>query len=270
MKTLNKISVLFVLPVALLIFNQSCSDSQEAGLGDTNTQFEQGNIVNTTGISGSLNQFIVAGTNNNYLYAVDNSTITVFDISNENTPVKVNEITTENVIETVYPLGDHLLLGSPNGMFIYNISQPQSPEYIAFYEHSRSCDPVVAEGNFAYVTLRTGGNCGGIEDELHILDISDMANPVMVYSQEMENPYGLGIDGNRLFVCDGEAGLKVYEVNDPRQGVKLIAQFKDVVAKDVIPLDGILILMADEGIYQYKYTDEDKKIELMSSIKVVK
>jgi hypothetical protein len=31
----------------------------------------------------------------------------------------------------------------------------------------------------------------------------------------MSEPYGLGIDDSVLFVCDGAAGLKIYNASDP-------------------------------------------------------
>jgi hypothetical protein len=76
----------------------------------------------------------------------------------------------------------------------------------------------------------------------------------------MEEPYGLGIDGNLLFVCD--KGLKVYNANDPLN-LSLIKKF-DISAYDVIPNNGNLMVTASDGLYQYKYENTD--IRLLSKI----
>ena len=264
MKLLNKISLILILPASLWILN-SCSEGAEAGFDD-NTQFEQ-NPNNTSGDGGSLNQFTIAGPNQNYLYTVRNSTITVFDITNVNTPNKVNEFNAHQEIETVYDMGDKLFMGTPIGMLVYDIQTPEAPQYLGEFRHVRSCDPVVAEDDVAFVTLRGGGECGGTSNELHVLDISDPTNPQMMFNYDMAGPYGLGIDNGTLFVCDGEDGLKVYDASNPRNGIKQVAHFSKLKAIDVIPVDGLLIMIAEEGLYQYKYNGPES-IELIISIKI--
>jgi hypothetical protein len=86
----------------------------------------------------------------------------------------------------------------------------------------------------------------------------------------MVNPYGLGIDDDVLFVCDGTAGLKVYNASDPYLiQEKQIATFKDINAYDVIPLGNSLLMIGEDGFYQYDYTNLNN-IKQISSIKVVK
>ena len=43
----------------------------------------------------------------------------------------------------------------------------------------------------------------------------------------MDEPFGLGIKDNWLFVCDGSSGLKVYDKSDVENLVEL-NHFKDV------------------------------------------
>ena len=89
-------------------------------------------------------------------------------------------------------------------------------------------------------------------------------------SYNMVGPYGLGIDDNVLFVCDGTAGLKVYNAADPYLiSENLIATFKDINAYDVIPLGNSLLMIGKDGFYQYDYTNLND-IKQISSIKVVK
>ena len=76
----------------------------------------------------------------------------------------------------------------------------------------------------------------------------------------MTMPLGLGIDGDILFLCDD--GLKVYDVSDV-QNIVLLNHF-DISAFDVIPLGEILLVVADDGLYQYKYSGDE--IEFVSKL----
>ena len=51
-------------------------------------------------------------------------------------------------------------------MYIYDNSNPHNPTYMSQFEHAEVCDPVFIEGNFAYVTLRSGSRCNGFQNQL--------------------------------------------------------------------------------------------------------
>jgi hypothetical protein len=141
-------------------------------------------------------------------------------------------------------------------MFIYSLQDPSNPEFISQFSHATGCDPVVAEGNYAYVTLRSGNFCGEIKSQLDVIDISDIHNPEQVADYTMEEPYGLGIDDNLLFVCDGTAGLKIYNAADPKTiDQHKLAQYADIQAFDVIPLGDVLVMIGTDGLYQFEYSD---------------
>ena len=91
----------------------------------------------------------------------------------------------------------------------------------------QSCDPVIADEKYAYVTLRTGTTCNGVNNRLEILDIANINSPSLVKTYEMTNPHGLSKDGNLLFVCDGANGLKVYNASDVNN-LKLITRMKEL------------------------------------------
>jgi hypothetical protein len=104
---------------------------------------------------------------------------------------------------------------------------------------------------------------------MEVIDISSITNPYLVKSYPMFNPHGLGVDGDLLFVCDGDAGLKVYDKSDPLQILNnQLAHYKDFNTFDVIPLNNILMLIGANGIYQYDYSDP-KNIKQISQLKIV-
>ncbi len=213
-----------------------------------------------TGTGGSLARFTVY---ENYLYTVDSYMLRLFNISESDNPVHEKELYVGWNIETLFPYEQKLFLGSTTGMYIYSLSDPSNPEYISVFWHASSCDPVVVEGNLAYVTLRAGNLCGDNLSQLDVIDISDIFNPKLLKEYPMEEPYGLGIDDNILFVCDGDAGLKVYDASNPLLiDQRKIAQYGDINAWDVIPMEGVLIMIGTDGLYQYDYADPENIKEL--------
>ena len=117
--------------------------------------------------------------------------------------------------------------------------------------------------NYAYVTLRGGNGCGALESGLFIVDISDIQNPELTISYPMDEPYGLGIQNEKIFVCDGSSGLKVYDKTDV-EDLKMLDHFRDIVTFDVIPLESHLIMVGEGVLYQYEYLDDG--IKLISQI----
>jgi len=213
----------------------------------------------TTGTGGSMARFSLNG---NYLYVADESSLSTFDISIPSNPNRISNEFIGWQIETIFNYEDHLYLGSSTGMYIYSIENPENPQKLSFLQHVLGCDPVVVKDNYAYVTIRGGNACGQNMNQLDIVDISDKANPTVVNSYGMINPYGLGVKDNWLFVCDGSAGLKIFGTeNTPN--LEYIDQFNNINTYDVIPLDERLLMVGDNTLYQYSY--KGNEINLIST-----
>jgi hypothetical protein len=232
-----------------------------------NTSYSDNN--SSLGVGGSMARFALI---NNTLFIIDHYMLKIFNIENEDDTgsniLLSNTIYTPWAIETLFPYKNYLFIGSQNGMMIYDISNPIYPEFISDHWHAISCDPVVVEGNYAYITQRSGNACGATENRLDVIDISNIINPIRLKSYVMDEPYGLGIDDSILFVCDGSSGLKIYDVTDKLHITdNLIVQFRDIQAYNAIPFNDILMLIGDDGLYQYDYSDI-KDIEQLSTIPV--
>lgn len=229
-------------------------------IGQNEVSFNSG-----SGIGGSMARFTLSG---EHLYALHNSNLKMFNINgSEISPA--SEVSLNREAETLFPYGNNLFIGTTSGMLIYDISSPLFPTFISAFEHITACDPVVIQGNYAYVTLRSGTTCMNTANQLDVVDISSLAHPFLVKSYPMYNPHGLGIDENVLFVCDGDAGLKVYDATDPMHiHQNQIAYFPDINTYDVIPMDGLLIMTGAQGLYQYDYTNLDS-MQLISVIPII-
>ena len=110
------------------------------------------------GVGGSMARFTING---DFLYGLDGSNLDVVDVSNQAMPVAKNEIPLSWDVETLFPTNNKLFVGSRTGMYIFDLQEPTKPTLLSHYAHVRSCDPVVVEGNYAYVTLRSGSVCAG-------------------------------------------------------------------------------------------------------------
>jgi hypothetical protein len=215
----------------------------------------------TTGIAGSMARFVIV---NEYLYTVSTSTLRVFDISNASSPITKNNVQMGWNIETIYPLKDKLFIGSQTGMFIYSISNPTNPTQLSTFLHANMCDPVIAEDNYAYITLRSGTNCLGISNQLEIVDITNITNPILKKTYPFTNPHGLSKDGKLLFICDGVDGLKILDATDIND-LKTIKTISMAKTYDVIAFNNRAYVAAEDGLYQYDYSDENN-IVLLSKI----
>lgn len=238
------------------------------GLGITRFGSAEVNIIGaSTGISGSMARFTIYS---NYLYAVHNNALKIFNIATVPGMNASGMVQLNRVVETIFPYNQKLFLGTTTGMLVYGLTNPANPVFISAFEHINSCDPVVVQGNYAYVTLRSGNRCFGVTNQLDVVDISSIANPFLVKSYPFYNPHGLGIDNNVLFICDGDAGLKVYDATDPMSiHLHQLAHFPEIKSFDVIPLGGLLMMIGADGLYQYDYSNLSN-LQLLSTIPVSK
>jgi len=145
--------LIFLLTISALVFN--CSESDSGNMSGSNSSGAPG-----VSKAGSMAAFAVNG---QYLYVLDNNQLLIFSIAN---PSQVAYTTVVNMpqgitAETLYPYGDYLFIGTMQGVLIYNSTNAAEPVFLSMYEHVVSCDPVVVNGQYAYVTLRTGTRCPG-------------------------------------------------------------------------------------------------------------
>jgi len=203
---------------------------------------------------------------NDHLYTVSTNELYAFNISNPREPKYLNKSVIANgqTIETIYPFKNKLFIGSTQGMFIYDVSTPGSPVKQGQFIHARSCDPVIADDTKAWVTLRSGTTCGGNVNQLEVVDIKDLSNPFLIKAYTLTNPFGLGKEGNILWICDGKDGAKVYDATNASD-LKLIKKIDGMETYDVIAWNNRALVVAKDGLYQFDYSNVSN-IRLLSKI----
>ena len=218
-----------------------------------------------TGIGGSMARFAIV---NDILYTIGSYNLGVFDITSTSDPVFGNNVEIGWNIETIFPYENNLFIGAQNGMYIYDISEPSAPEFMSTFAHVNSCDPVVVNEDYAFVTLRSGTECEGFTNQLDVIDISNLYNPFLIKTYPMKNPHGLGLDGNALFICEGEWGLKIFNASDVNAITSnQIKHYTEMHSYDVIPFNDNLIMIGRDGLYQYDYSSLEN-IQLLSHLQI--
>lgn len=205
---------------------------------------------NSNASVGSVNRIAVV---DKFVYVISRDFITPFADNGELT--KFERVRGGGEMETIYPNDGNLFIGTAQSMDVFDISNPTQPNWTGTFSHARSCDPVLPCGDVAFVTLRTGevGNCPGDINALLVIDMKSQF-PEQIQEIEMESPFGMTAANGKLYVGEGENGLKVYNAEDKRN-LELETWEKDIEAYDIIhhPTNPNLLLIAGpEGISQYE------------------
>lgn len=218
-------------------------------------------VSNSTGKVGSMARFAIVG---DFLYTVDNHTLQAFNISD---PHNIRLVKTEKqqaVTETIFAYEKMLLLGTRTGVTIYNSDDAGNLNRVREVPHVTSFDPVVANATHAYVTLRGRPGTVNRNSSLNVYDIN--RNAQLAFNMPMESPYGLSLDGDKLYVCDN--GLKVMTLRD---GVwpQISATYSNITGTDVLSLENSILVVGPTGIRQMSRTQDGKNMQVISTIPVI-
>jgi len=196
-----------------------------------------------------------------HIYVVSNSNMIIVKDGEDGLSNDVDRL--ENIkeeMETVFPHQNNLFVGSKTSMSIFDITDGSQPVELYEFEHATSCDPVLPYADVAYITLRTAdfSECPGNINALLAIDITDLSNPIQINEKQLASPYGMSVINNRLFVGNGENGLRIFDVANP-QNPTLVSTNYDIIAYDIIadPSNSDYIFVAgNNGMNQYKIEDD--------------
>lgn len=225
---------------------------------------DSSNSISQSTISGSYANMLAIGDN---LYVLGNGSLTTLSLQNPENPVILDSLKISNDVESLFFNNNRLFIGSLEGMYIYQIALNGLPIFRSLTPYDRlfdatPCDPVVANDTIAFATLSTSIDLNNacfrntLLNQLSVFDIKDLENPSLLTSIELEEPKGLGLDQEILFVCERWNGIKIFNVADPRNPIQLY-HFDGFPALDLIPNDGLLVVIGDEDLYQFDYSNID-------------
>lgn len=200
--------LLFILSIITLFFACSSEDSLLETSGSNNGQ------------SGSITRF---ATHNGYMYALNPNEVITYDLSNPENPTLTNTLETDYGLETIFIYDNTIYLGSTQGLYILGIDNPAVPELLSQTTRDNlfigGCDPVVVKDNYAYSTVKIIENICGIANSfsaLIVYDVSILENPQEVGTYALNEPNGLAIKDNYLFICDaGSNEVLLFDISQP-------------------------------------------------------
>ena len=250
------------LAACSLIGASSCvGDAEAVALGD----------AGVTPLSGSYSRLLAV---DDYLYAVDATSVITFDATDRDDPVEVGREDVGLAIETIYHHAGNLFIGSRSAMYTYTISDDGTPARRGQFDYNtlnlpvEPCDPVVADANTAYATLYTdnsteAGGCGRTREvqSLVVMDITDLEQPTLVNTYDVATPRGLALAGDHLVVCNDDFGFTVFDVADPARA-EAVAMVDDLEAWDAIVQDDVLMVVGTTELVQYDISDPTEPVEL--------
>jgi len=248
-------SLKYIALILLTAFAASCDKANQTASPNSSGGFDNNGGA---GQGGSLARFTIA---QKHLYVVDDMKLHVYSLANASSPKLTSTQLIGEDIETIYSYKDKLFIGSQNAMYIYSISDAGHPDKLGTASHVRACDPVVADDTVAYVTVRSGNSCGGTLNAMFVYDVKNLMNPKERNTINMETPWGLGMAGNTLFVCQGGNGLAVYDISN-RYYPSLKKRFYDDTYYDVIPYNDMLICMVQGGMLLYELKPDGQILKL--------
>lgn len=205
------------------------------------------------GTGGSYARFQING---DALYTIDAYKLNVFNIANPvnaffDKEVYMTQWFGGGEFETLFIQKEILFVGSTTGMYTVDAEDEFNPFFVSGFSHATACDPVVVYGNTAYITVRGGSSCGAIDDQINVIDVTDIAAPTLLSTYLLDEPYGLGIKNDVLYVGCGNNGLKVF--NAVNSANLTLENTYPINVKDIIPLDSHLIVVGNNHITQYSY-----------------
>ena len=187
---------------------------------------------------------------NGYFITLDGPRIRTYKLTENSVLVGVNEQSVQGA-ETLFTYRDNeLYVGTETGVRIFTLEDNGYMTYQASASHTRSCDPVIVDGNTMYITLRSNINCRAQQglSELVIYELTNDLQPSFLSSLPMTNPYGLAMGAEYLWVCDEDGLTKIDTSN--LTAPNIVEKYTDIQCTDIIIRShDKAILTGDHGIY---------------------
>jgi hypothetical protein len=143
-----------------------------------------------------------------YAYLAAAQVLFVVDISNPSQPIEVGQAAGDMLEiavqgDYVYSMGSRLF---SLGLQIFDVSTPSAPVLVSELVIDASNASIAVSGDLVFV----GDSRAGI----HIIDVSNRAQPVLVGVYEAERIGGVAVEGDLVYAA-GADGLMIIDIADP-------------------------------------------------------
>jgi len=192
--------------------------------------------------------------------------LTVLDIQDPTNPQILQVIELDNAPEALTYSPPVLAVSGRTGLIFISVADPKNPEIISSFQPDSQCqyvfptfvswyfsDPLVIQGDIAYRTVgweicNQGAN---IPPEMQIIDLSNLAEPLLLDRLPMNDPQGITILGNYLYIADGCDGVKVIDISNPEDPTLVRTLNTNECVKDLILNHFDLYTLGDYGVQAF-------------------
>jgi len=112
--------------------------------------------------------------------------------------------------------------------------------------------------------LSEGTACNNFNNQLDVIDITNLTNPQLIKSYPMFKPKGLSVYNNTLFLADSEAGVKIFDCTDSEAiTANRLSHIIGITVHEVIHISPThIIVVGQDGIFQFDVEDPSNPVEL--------
>lgn len=142
-----------------------------------------------------------------FIYVASGDGVVILDVADPAHPLARGLLPDSRRADTVGAGGGLAVVGVVGGVLIVDISNPDAPQSVGSYETT---------GDPTHLSVVNQAACIAEGNTLEILDLSNPSEPLLVSSTEMDTEIeSLTVDGNRLYICLDELGLRILDLFDP-------------------------------------------------------
>jgi len=193
----------------------------------------------------------------------------VYNIQNAANPILIQDINASysDNVKSLFIYDEHLYLRSDYSATSYSLAIPESPERVGSNGFMSSCTPILFYKTYMFASAAKNPECGYNSSSLDLIDISNKSRPNMVKSYSFEDPRGMAIKDQLMYLCDGVKGLLILDISNPLN-IQVLRTLDSIKNTFEAKIEGnTLFLNGSEAVYQYDCSDP-LNLVLISKIEI--
>lgn len=187
----------------------------------------------------------------NYAFSVWADTFTILDISDlYNVRITFQDSIARQLESINVDENYAYISSSENGIFIFDISNPYSPQLISNFKNSNYFLCSEVKNDILYAGVKYG---------LLTLDISEKSSPqvINVIDENIDDVWSINITDTLMFASSEDTGLKIFNISNPREPEEIIQleTSPNVTADDSAIRDNIIYVMSWSHMHVFDIVD---------------
>lgn len=193
---------------------------------------------------------------NTLAYVAAGDSLKIFEVSDPSSPIRVGSCSrsSTDTPRDIYLKNDLIYLTDRwRGLFIIDVSNPSTPNQIGFHNTGGRANTVKVKDSLAYV----------IGDDLNIINVSTLAEPVKIGHDTLDYGEDLWIGDTLLYVADGNSGLRIVNIADPTSPIHINTYDTPGWASGILVMDSLAYVAdGDSGLRIINVSDPTTPSEI--------